>query len=59
MLLNFCIWGLERLFSFSIQHNQPNVIKLPLQLPGQHQMVFEQSDNIAEVVLRENIEKLC
>ncbi|KAF8049879.1 hypothetical protein N665_2102s0002 [Sinapis alba] len=46
-----------RIFAFPIHHNQPNVVKLPLHLPGQHRMVFKQSDDLAELVLREDVEK--
>ncbi|KAF8107311.1 hypothetical protein N665_0123s0002 [Sinapis alba] len=46
-----------RIFAFPIHHNQPNVVKLPLHLPGKHRMVFKQSDDLAELVLREDVEK--
>ncbi|XP_056843369.1 uncharacterized protein LOC130500247 [Raphanus sativus] len=49
--------GAWRLFAFPIHHNQPNVVKLPVHLPGQHLMVFDQSDDLSRVISRENIEK--
>ncbi|XP_013594329.1 PREDICTED: uncharacterized protein LOC106302348 [Brassica oleracea var. oleracea] len=49
--------GSWRLFAFPIHYNQPNVVKLPVHLPGQHMMVFDEGDDLAEVVLRENTDK--
>ncbi|KAF8102818.1 hypothetical protein N665_0193s0002 [Sinapis alba] len=46
-----------RLFVFHIHHNQPNVIKLPVHLPGQHRTVFDESANLEEAIGREDIEK--
>lgn len=42
-----------RIFAFPIQYNQPNVLKLPVHLPGQHRAVFDTNDNLAEFVSRE------
>ncbi|KAF8094778.1 hypothetical protein N665_0353s0009, partial [Sinapis alba] len=49
--------GSWRLFAFPIHYNQPNVVKLPVHLPGKHVMVYNEGDNLSEVVSRENIEK--
>ncbi|CAN7044623.1 unnamed protein product [Brassica rapa subsp. trilocularis] len=46
-----------RLFAFPIHYNQPNVVKLPLHLPGEHMSLFDQSDDLAEFVSRENSER--
>ncbi|XP_048604246.1 uncharacterized protein LOC125582083 [Brassica napus] len=46
-----------RLFAFQIHHNQPNVIKLPVHLPGQHYTVYDESSNLEEVISKEDIEK--
>ncbi|KAF8095209.1 hypothetical protein N665_0339s0078 [Sinapis alba] len=39
------------------KEKRPNVIKLPVHLPGQHRTVFDQSANLEEVIGREDIEK--
>lgn len=46
-----------RIFAFPIHYNQPNVVKLPLHLPGQHRAVFDQSDDLAEFISREDADK--
>ncbi|KAF8109299.1 LOW QUALITY PROTEIN: hypothetical protein N665_0098s0027 [Sinapis alba] len=49
--------GAWRLFAFPIHYNQPNVVKIPIHIPGQHMMGFAQSNDLSEVFMRENIEK--
>ncbi|XP_056841667.1 uncharacterized protein LOC130494865 [Raphanus sativus] len=49
--------GAWRLFAFPIHHNQPNVVKLPVHLPGEHLMVYDESADLSEVLCRENIDK--
>ncbi|KAH0858488.1 hypothetical protein HID58_086749, partial [Brassica napus] len=46
-----------RLFAFPIHYNQPNVVKLPVHLPGDHVMVFDESADLSKVVYRENIDR--
>uniref|UniRef100_A0A0D2ZU42 ATP-dependent DNA helicase n=2 Tax=Brassica oleracea var. oleracea TaxID=109376 RepID=A0A0D2ZU42_BRAOL len=49
--------GSWRLFAFPIHYNQPNVVKLPVHLPGDHVMVFDESADLSKVVYRENIDR--
>ncbi|RIA04389.1 hypothetical protein BRARA_K01375, partial [Brassica rapa] len=49
--------GSWRLFAFPIHYNLPNVVKLPVHLPGQHVMVFDETSDLSKVVYRENIDK--
>ncbi|KAF8100721.1 hypothetical protein N665_0218s0059 [Sinapis alba] len=49
--------GSWRLFAFPIHYNQPNVVKLPVHLPGEHAMVYDEVDNLSEVVSRKIIDK--
>ncbi|RID48364.1 hypothetical protein BRARA_I04879 [Brassica rapa] len=46
-----------RLFAFHIHHNQPNVVKLPVHLPGEHHTVFDESARLEDVISKEDVEK--
>ncbi|XP_024007229.1 uncharacterized protein LOC112083434 [Eutrema salsugineum] len=46
-----------RIFAFHIHFHKPAVIRLPVHLPGQHRLVYDQTDNLEVVLSRDGVEK--
>lgn len=46
-----------RLFAFHIHHHRPSVMRLSLHLPGEHGVVFGQTEDLNTVLTREGIER--